>query len=158
MWLTGMTKGKSMLKLNLRRTGSVPATLLPRRSTSCAAGYDIYSPVFGVIPSGQQSLIKLGFAWDPNNENFHSSFGGFFAKIFDRSGLAVKSRLSTLAGVIDTDYRDEWGLVITNNGDKPFEYDVEQRLAQFVLLPYLIADDLEGTTDVRSGGFGSTGR
>jgi dUTP pyrophosphatase len=146
-----------MLRLNLSRVGSNPAITLPKRSTTYSAGYDIYSPVSGVIFSKQQVLIKLGFAWEPTGL-FIPPFAGFFAKIFDRSGLALKKRLSTLAGVIDSDYRDEWGLVISNAGDEPFNYAQGDRLAQFVLLPFLVAQDLEGEDVARNGGFGSTGK
>ena len=150
-----------MLRLNIQGTGLTPVITLPKRSTEFAAGYDIYAPTNGVIPSMGQGLIKLGFMWAPTWVQ-HRSFpdlGGFFAKIFDRSGLAVKKRLNTLAGVIDTDYRDEWGLVITNNGQDPFNFSQGERLAQFVLLPFLDAEDLEqgGQRIERTGGFGSTG-
>jgi dUTP pyrophosphatase len=153
-----------MLRLNLSPIGSHPVSTLPKRSTRQSAGYDLYSPVSGAVFSGQQGLIKLGFCWNPEyNWNLgYLDIGlfGFFAKILDRSGLAVKKRFTTRAGVIDSDYRDEWGLVVVNESDVPFNYSVGDRLAQFVLLPYLVAQDLESGTNetFRSGGFGSTGK
>jgi dUTP pyrophosphatase len=77
--------------------------------------------------------------------------------VFDRSGLALKKRFSTLAGVIDQDYKDDWGLVCRNDGKAQITFEKGDKVAQFVLLPFLVAEDLEDAAETRSGGFGSTG-
>lgn len=149
--------------LNMRRINGPMNTPLPKRSTELAAGYDLFTPNQVVIRSGCQLLVPLGIVWDPPKiepQWLGSNYlvGGFFAKIFDRSGLALKKRFSTLAGVIDQDYLNEWGLVCRNEGEYDFYAEPGDKIAQFVLLPFLLAEDLEnGYTETRSGGFGSTG-
>lgn len=161
------------MRLNMRRSDSLKGTIpLPRRSTVLSAGYDLFTPVGKTIEPGEQVLINLGIVWDP--EPWRLDFptnhgpcgvagplvqlGGLFAKVFDRSGLALKKRFSTLAGVIDQDYRDDWGLVCRNDGKAQITFEKGDKVAQFVLLPFLVAEDLEGDDGTtRVGGFGSTG-
>lgn len=139
------------------------------RATQRSAGYDLYSPKTFTIYCGCQELVDLGFVWKPEPDpdivkylpdrpwDFENKLQ-FFAKIFDKSGLAVKFRFSTRAGVIDVDYRDPWGLVCVNEGSKPITFDKGQKLSQFVLIPYLFAEDEQrGHWVERRGGFGSTG-
>lgn len=142
-----------MLNLNFRTCGGSLATKIPTRATARSAGYDLYSPIaFKVLP-GAQCLIKLDIIWAPESDQ------PFFAKIFDKSGLANKYRFNTRAGVIDADYPDEWGLICVNESENMLSFQEGDKLAQFVLLPYLIADDLPYSEVIqRDGGFGSTGR
>ena len=86
-------------------------------------------------------------------------FGGIFA----RSGLATKQGLrpSNCVGVIDSDYRGEIIVALHNDSDKPQQINFGDRIAQLVLIPYLLSyvqlvDDLS-ETDRGNGGFGSTG-
>jgi dUTP pyrophosphatase len=136
---------------------------LPKRGTEWAAGYDLFTPVPISLSPGEQTFVPLGIVWQPDKCSFTYGswlYGGFFAKIFDRSGLAFKCRFSTLAGVIDQDYFKPWGLICRNEDpNRTFVASVGDKVAQFVLLPFLVAEDLEdGPIETRSGGFGSTGR
>jgi dUTP pyrophosphatase len=142
---------------------------MPTRATEYSAGYDLYTPNWVQIRPGEQALVPLWVKWAPeiwslayrdskNPDNpVGVVVGGFFAKIFDKSGLALKSRFNTRAGVIDMDYPDPWNLICVNEGDRNVEFDVGSKIAQFVLLPFLVADDLDTLEKKRDGGFGSTG-
>lgn len=159
------------MRLNMRRSDSKPGVPLPRRSTEWSAGYDLFTPKEFTVNPGEQELVNLGIVWAPETwkldfptnhgpcrlEGPVVQLGGFFAKVFDRSGLALKKRFSTLAGVIDQDYRQDWGLVCRNDGDKVIGFAQGDKVAQFVLLPFLLAEDLESDNVSRDGGFGSTG-
>lgn len=140
-----------------------------------SAGYDLFTPVDFTVNPGEQVLVNLGIVWDPEpwrldfptNKRPCSTdgplvqLGGLFAKVFDRSGLALKKRFSTLAGVIDQDYDKDWGLVCRNDGKEVLNFVAGDKVAQFVLLPFLVAEDLESEADIqvtRVGGFGSTGQ
>ncbi len=138
--------------MNLNFTGGI----LPSRATTLSAGYDLFAPTDVCIWPGCQELIKLGISWKPDVWEGPAIFGGFFAKIWDKSGHAVKSRFNTRAGVIDMDYPKEWGVVCVNEGPTVFRLEASKSLAQFVLLPFLLADDLSTSSVVRAGGFGST--
>lgn len=86
----------------------------------------------------------------------------FWGNIRDRSGLAFKEGVHTLAGVIDETYRGEIGVVIVNLGKKPYTLSRNDRIAQMIITPY-IPVELEYTTDLtetqrQAGGFGSSGK
>jgi len=51
----------------------------------------------------------------------HDSYG----RIAPRSSLAVKHRLTTNAGVIDSDYGGEVKVVLANLGDQPYRVEKE---------------------------------
>lgn len=86
---------------------------------------------------------------------------GYVGLIWDRSGLAAKHALTCLAGVIDSGYRGEIGVVLVNLGTEVFEVEKGMRIAQLLVQPvvrpnFVEVDAFEET--VRgSGGFGSTG-
>ena len=86
---------------------------------------------------------------------------GLYAKIAPRSGLALKKFIDVGAGVVDSDYRGEVGVVLFNHGDQDFVVKMGDRIAQLILEkidtpPVEEVQALDNT--VRgAGGFGSTG-
>ena len=59
----------------------------------------------------------------------HNTYG----RIAPRSGLAVKHRLTTNAGVIDADYTGEVKVVLVNQGDQPYVVKKHDRIAQLII-------------------------
>ena len=86
---------------------------------------------------------------------------GLYARIAPRSGLALKKFIDVGAGVVDSDYRGEVGVVLFNHGDQDFEVKMGDRIAQLILekIDTPPVEEVQGLDDtVRgSGGFGSTG-
>lgn len=87
---------------------------------------------------------------------------GWHAKLFLRSGMALKYGLSLQngVGIVDEGYRDEWCAVVRNEGNAPFVVTDGMRICQFLLertadTDVDVVDDLGGGD--RGGGFGSTG-
>jgi dUTP pyrophosphatase len=88
---------------------------------------------------------------------------GFEAQVRPRSGLAIKHQIGILnsPGTIDSDYRGEVKIVLTNFGKEPFVVRRGDRIAQMVIHRYARVEweevpALEET--VRGGGgFGHTG-
>lgn len=83
------------------------------------------------------------------------------ALIEDRSGLALRG-LTTLAGVIDSGYRGELKVILTNLAPEPQEIMPGHRIAQLRVVERIQAvfeetDELEETPRGVKG-FGSTGR
>ena len=83
--------------------------------------------------------------------------------IFPRSGLSTKKglALANKVGVIDSDYRGEWLIVLYNQSNQDQVISPKERVAQFVLMPYykaefILTDELS-VTERNTGGFGSTG-
>ena len=88
----------------------------------------------------------------------------YVALVFARSGLGIKHgiALSNGVGVIDSDYRGEIQVGLTNQSDAPYTIQPGDRIAQLVVTPVVvpaveIVEELEDTGR-GTGGFGSTGR
>ena len=84
--------------------------------------------------------------------------------IYARSGLAYKRGLAPAnkVGVVDSDYRGEFMVVLHNHGSTPQEIAHGERIAQLVITPvftpgYEEVADLSDT-ERSGGGFGSTGK
>lgn len=89
---------------------------------------------------------------------------GYVGLIFARSGLATKQGITpaNCVGVIDSDYRGEVIVCLTNSGGEDYVIEPGERIAQLVLMPVLqahitVTDTLDDT-ERGEGGFGSTGR
>ena len=125
---------------------------LPERSTNGAVGYDLCASQDCTILAGGKGLVKIGLS---------ISFPtGLYARIAPRSGLALKKLIDVGAGVVDSDYRGEVGVVLFNHGDQDFEVKMGDRIAQLILekIDTLPVEEVQGLDNtVRgSGGFGST--
>ena len=88
---------------------------------------------------------------------------GYEVQIRPRSGLALKSGITVCntPGTIDADYRNGWGVILINHGNKPFIINQGDRIAQAVLakIEQIEWEEVEilDSTDRGLGGFGSTG-
>ena len=85
-------------------------------------------------------------------------------QIRSRSGLALKNGIFVTNGIgtIDDDYRNYYGVILTNLDDEPFEIKQGDRIAQAVLMKvekvnWNVVEELSDT-DRGLGGFGSTGK
>lgn len=88
---------------------------------------------------------------------------GFEAQVRPRSGLAIKHQIGILnsPGTIDSDYRGEVKVIMSNFGKGPFVVRRGDRIAQMVIQRYarvewVEVEDLEKTAR-GGGGFGHTG-
>ena len=135
-----------------------PNAILPTYGSLEAAGADLYAclaePV--VIQPGASAFIPTGLAMELPR--------GYAGLIYARSGLACKRGLAPAnkVGVIDSDYRGEFIVVLHNHGSEPQEVAHGERIAQLVITPVFtpgFAEVEELSDTVRSaGGFGSTGK
>lgn len=129
----------------------------PIYATQGAAGFDFYAKEDITIDKYDTKLIGTGIkALIPE---------GFKFDICSRSGLALKKHVFVLnsPGIIDSDYRGEIGIILTNAGHEPFEIKKGDRIAQGILTEVLKANFTvvesisEHVTERASGGFGHTG-
>ena len=88
----------------------------------------------------------------------------YVALVFARSGLGIKHgvALSNGVGVIDSDYRGEIRVGLTNLSDTPYTISPGDRIAQLAVMPVVrpeltVCAELP-QTQRGQGGFGSTGR
>lgn len=133
----------------------IPTAILPVRSTSGAAGYDLFSTDSYVVLPGRRVVVSTGISIQLPP--------GTYGRIAPRSGLAVKHGLDTLAGVIDPDYTGEIKVVLQNlDTQQPFVIRAGYRIAQLILENFTIAEVVEvpleaPVTERGAAGFGSTG-
>lgn len=126
------------------------------KGTEHAAGFDVCSSEEVTLLPGHRWAIKTGLYLEiPEN---------LYAQVESRSGLAVKSGLTTLCGVIDSDYRGELKIVLINLGRDPVVVAKGSRIAQLVFheVPSVSTEMVENIEDLsktqrKDGGFGSTG-
>ena len=84
---------------------------VPTKGSAKAAGHDRYASEGTEIPAGGQVMVGTGVAIQlPQNT---------YGRIAPRSGLAVKHRLATNTGVMDSEYRGVVKVVVVNQGNQP---------------------------------------
>lgn len=144
---------REILQINVKKL-SENATI-PSQGTSFAAGYDLYAAEDAVVVCGTRKLIKTNISMDITP--------GYYGRIAPRSGLAYKNGIDILAGVIDSDYRGDIGVILYNT-DKNIDFTVKKgdRIAQIIFEACYTAtlnnvDNLDNTLR-QAGGFGSTGK
>ncbi len=126
----------------------------PQKAHSGDLGYDVFSSEGVAIFPHETKVVKTGIAIQ-----FPEGYGGF---IKDRSSVATKKGLFTVAGVIDNGYIGEIGIALYNGTDSLIHVAPGEKIAQLVLLP-TVAFEVEEVDEVVSadqrgaGGFGSTG-
>lgn len=135
-----------------------PDAKLPTRGTRDSAGYDLCARLDAavVLLPGERALIPTGIAVE-----IPRGAAGF---VFGRSGLGVKHGISpsNAVGVIDSDYRGELLVGLTNHSRQAYTIEAGERIAQLVLMPVFAPEieecDALSDTVRGEGGFGSTGR
>lgn len=111
-----------MIKVQFKKLH--PDAQLPRRAYN-SNGYDLYSTTSGIIPAFSRTNISLGFASDIEP--------GYAAIIDDRGSLGNRG-LTHLAGVIDSDFRGEWIVIMQNLTNVDYVYSPEKAIAQVLFL------------------------
>mmetsp|Transcript_50 Transcript_50/g.173 ORF Transcript_50/g.173 Transcript_50/m.173 type:complete len:147 (+) Transcript_50:82-522(+) len=129
---------------------------LPYRASAGAAGYDLASAENVVIAPKDKALVKTDLAIAVPQ--------GYYGRIAPRSSLALKKFIDVGAGVVDSDYRGNVGVVLFNFSNEPFEVKQGDRIAQLILEaiatpPVEEVQDADAlvATERGGGGFGSTG-
>lgn len=126
---------------------------LPTYAHTTDAGMDLYADVMIQIEPQQRALVKTGIAMAIPD--------GYVGLVWDKSGIATKAGVTTLAGVIDSGYRGEVLIALLNTGAEPYVIQVGQKIAQLLIQPVVQARLIATTTlpeaDRGANGFGSTG-
>jgi len=116
------------------------------------AAMDLYSLEERTLERGEPYLFHLGFASEFPQE--------FVALVQDRSSMG-KRGVRTLGGVIDSNYRGEWGVILVNVTDNEVLIRPGDRIAQVLFIPIAQASITSSESlseSERKGGFGSTGK
>ena len=132
--------------------------ILPTYGSAEAAGADLYACLDAeiTIAPGAQVFVPTGLAMEIPK--------GYAGLIYARSGLACKRGLAPAnkVGVVDSDYRGEFMVVLHNHGSEPQTIGHGERIAQLVVTPVItpgfsLVEELTDTVRA-GGGFGSTGK
>lgn len=146
-----------MLKVKITKINNNQDLPLPLYSTNGSAGMDIVAHLEKPlrIESGKTVLVPTGLAIAVPD--------GFECQVRSRSGLAAKHGIFALnsPGTIDSDYRGEIKVILSNFGENTFEINNGDRIAQLVVAKYekvewQLSESLD-ETERGEGGFGSTG-
>jgi dUTP pyrophosphatase len=139
-------------KIKVKRT--IDVATLPQKAHEGDLGYDLYAAEDISIYPGETKLVATGVA-----VQFPIGYGGV---IKDRSSIASKRKLFTVAGVIDNGYVGEMKVALHNSGYNLQKINIGDKIAQLVLIP-VVSFQVEEVEEVYSsdergeGGFGSTG-
>lgn len=170
--------GKRIIKvpIQLCREGAK----IPQYAHLTDAGADVYAAEDVDIAPGETKVVPLGFKM--------ALPAGYAVLIHPRSGLSLKSkmRVANSIGLCDSDYKDEYGIILENIEPRIKDMDVEfdeetneyhvksilygstihitqgERIGQLRLVevPHMAfyeIDDISVIGSDRGGGFGSTG-
>ena len=139
-----------MIKVKFKEldTNAIPFSY-SREGDACM---DMYSLADDIIYPRGTVIIPTGIAVEIPE--------GYEGIVRGRSGLACKGIQAHL-GTIDSAYRGDVGIIITNTSNTPFEVKAGMRLAQFTVKPvYRIElEEVEELSDTSRGsnGYGSSG-
>ncbi len=131
----------------------------PQRATEGSAGMDLSACIEEEIILSPRQLVKI-----PTGIAIALPGPAYVALVYARSGLGIKHgiALSNGVGVIDSDYRGEIMVGLTNLSDVPYTIHPGDRIAQLVVTP-VVLPELERVEELDdtgrgTGGFGSTGQ
>lgn len=134
---------------------------LPTYETIGSAGMDVRAMLADsvILKPGERVIISTGL--------YVEIPVGYEIQVRPRSGLAFKKGITVLntPGTIDSDYRNQIGVILINLGAEDFTIEPGDRIAQLVLnqvpqinwVPVNSVEELS-STDRGLGGFGSTGK
>jgi len=127
--------------------------IIPHYAHPGDAGMDIFSAEDAVIKAGERKNIRTGIKMELPE--------GFVGLVWDKSGLALKNGIKTMAGVIDSGYRGEIGIVLANLRGQDYKIEKGQKIAQMLIQKAERAEIEEvkelSETKRGEGCFGSTG-
>ncbi|EXJ23779.1 Deoxyuridine 5'-triphosphate nucleotidohydrolase [Alkalibacterium sp. AK22] len=164
-----MTKIRGFEKVSTYAAGEVE---LPKRATRGSAGYDLTASKDCVIPSVFKALKDPA----PNSNPVASTLIPTGVKAYmpeqeylllaNRSSNPMKRQLAVPngIGVIDSDYYNNEGnegeifVQVINYGLEDVHIKQGERIAQGIFMRYETVDQETDAFDVRTGGFGSSGR
>lgn len=124
------------------------------------AAFDLFPAIDTTLIPGERALIPTGLACIIPC--------GFWIKFYERSGLASKSGIHIMGGVIDNTYLGEWKVVMYNSSATTLNITTNKAICQFIVeklqwsnISEISKEDFDMEFALRSdlrknNGFGST--
>jgi dUTP pyrophosphatase len=139
------------MKLQIKKL--TDTAVVPAFAHDTDAGMDLFADEAVTIAPRERGMVSTGIAVAIPE--------GYVGLVWDKSGVAVKRGIKTMAGVIDAGYRGEVKVVLLNTGAEAQEFAVGEKVAQ-LLIQKIDHPEIELVTELTdtergAGGFGSTG-
>lgn len=99
--------------------------IVPTQATFSDAGYDLFSTEIYILKPGERKLFKTNISTAIPQ--------GYYGRIAPRSWLAYKHGIDVLAGVIDSGYRWDIGIILINFWQEDFAVNEWDKIAQFII-------------------------
>jgi len=99
--------------------------IIPNYAYTGDAGMDLYSVKNLNLKSKARCIVPTGIAMQIPN--------GYVGLIWDKSGLAAKYGITSLAGVIDSGYRGELFITLLNTSKKDYQIKKGDKIAQILI-------------------------
>ena len=145
-----MCKQKKLETVTIKYTTSSQLAIRPKRATTTSVGLDLFSPLTTMILPQRQHLIntELKFQIPPTH----------YGQLETKSGMAYNCGVFVMGGVIDSDYRGDVGVILSNASEYPYTIQQGEGIAQMVLhkaiIPELKEVEMLDPTFRGSRGFG----
>ena len=140
------------MKIKIQKTRNIKT---PNYAHQGDAGLDIYSAEedYNLKPKERKGFLT-GIKMEIPD--------GYVGLVWDKSGLASKYGIKTMAGVIDSSYRGEISIVLINLGSEDYLVEKNTKIAQ-ILIQKIEQVEIEEVEDLENtergdGGFGSSGK
>jgi dUTP pyrophosphatase len=132
----------------------VGSAMIPARANKTDAGYDLWSVESYTLKPLERKLFKTGIAIEIPS--------GYYGRVAPRSGLAFKRGLDVMAGVIDSGFRGEVGVILINLSNEEVYLTHGDRIAQLIIetchQPAMIQVEELNDSSRAEKGFGSSGK
>lgn len=129
--------------------------IIPSQGTGGSAGFDVHCIDNATIPAHSSAMLRTGLKMicPP----------GAYARMDARTSTVIHKGCIVGAGIIDPDYRGEFGILLVNISGKDVDVLAGERLAQLVFEQYISPNVAESKhefpidTERGTGRIGSTG-
>ena len=130
--------------------------IIPHYNREGDAGMDLYAVEDVILWPNEPVAVSTGLSIELPQ--------GYVALVWDKSGLSLREGIKTMAGVMDSNYRGEYKIVLLNTTSQYYYLDKGDKIAQLLIQPVMKAEVEElkegeqlSETTRGSNGFGSTG-
>jgi dUTP pyrophosphatase len=140
-------------KVNVKVKKLREDAIVPHYNHEGDAGMDLYAVENIILWPNEPVAVPTGLSIELPK--------GYVALVWDKSGLSLKEGIKTMAGVMDSNYRGEYKIVLINTTNQYYYIDKGDKIAQLLIQPVMQAEvelvqELSETTR-GANGFGSTG-
>lgn len=119
---------------------------LPTKAYEGDAGFDIYAPESGVLTAKTSTQVKLGFAIEIEPDEV--------CIMSERSGMAIKHNITSIGNIVDSGYRGEVSIILSNLTNADFTYVKGEKIGQMIItkLGNQIMTVVEALSESQRGG------